>query len=518
MKLFTTLVLAVLHAAAAFLILMVASWFIAACSVAGIGFNYMLPAVVIRALAILRIASGYFSMLVGHSQLLDSLARLRSTLFASLDNHVNVSRKDSLQALDHQSETVAAIWVAWVGQNAGMFTSLLLLIIGCWWLSPELTSVLTVFSLFYLCLYLVLLLTMLRKAKDLVKAKSDAQFALVQHIESAPIWHLLSDYQAYSPSLRTLRLQTARLQSLVRVASLLLFAGSMLSLCWILSFYANKFAGNAVFLIVPIALLSVSDWLTPSLASQRQLIDYFDAKEGLDKCAHDTSSLNVLSNDIHSIELSQFVPSFTALKALELNFEANTLSILVGSSGVGKSRLLQSIAGLADYKGLRRLISPNEEVESSIEKGLLSSALYVEQFPYVLSDTLRANLHIANPNASDAQIRQALKQVNLDYLHNLDMWLGDAGRPLSGGEKKRLGIARAILTDANILLIDEPFEALDQQSIAKLCKIFTQLAENKTLILATHLIPSDLPYDQCISLEKVDGRSSELVIGNKHYE
>ncbi|NVK54740.1 MAG: ATP-binding cassette domain-containing protein [Alteromonadaceae bacterium] len=514
MKLFVTVTLAVVHAAAAFLILMLASWFIAACSIAGIGFNYMLPAVVIRALAVLRIASGYFSMLVGHSQLLDSLAGLRSALFSSLDNRVNVSRKHSLQALDHQSETVAAIWVAWVAQNAGIFTSLLLLNIGCWWLVPDLSFVLSIFSVSYLVIYLGLLLTMLRKARELVRAKSDAQFALVQHIESASIWHLLNDYQVFSPSLKKLRKQALKLQSFVSIAGLLLFTTSMLSLCWILSSYATNFTGNPLFLIVPIALLSVTDWLVPSLASQRQLVDYFDAKAGLNNSITQVEPRGQLDMSIQGIEVNQFIPDKTTLYPLNISFQVNSMNVVTGSSGVGKSSFLQAIAGLSDYDGIRRVIPRNKAYENCTNQGILSGALYVEQFPYVLSDTLRANLHIANPLASDELLHKVLKQVNLDSLSNLDMWLGDNGRPLSGGEKKRLGIARAILTEASVLLIDEPFEALDRQTTKRMCDLLNQLAQHKIVVLATHIIPSNLAFDQCISLEKASDLSLEFAKEN----
>ena len=82
-----TLLLAIIHGATGLFILVISAWFIAACAIAPAGFNYMLPAVVIRALALLRIASGYGHMWAGHRDLLVRTAWLRHRLFKRLTNH-----------------------------------------------------------------------------------------------------------------------------------------------------------------------------------------------------------------------------------------------------------------------------------------------------------------------------------------------------------------------------------------------------------------------------------------------
>lgn len=512
MKLCITLLLAITHALCGFLILMVASWFIAACSVAGIGFNYMLPAVVIRALALLRISSGYFGMLVGHSHLLDSLAALRYDMFSLLENRVAVSRKRSLDAMHHQSEDIAGVWIAWVGQNAGVFLSLVLLNVVSIFLMPQLSHIVLIFTGIFCLLYCTLLVSMLNKSAQLAKARETYQFSILKHIESAQIWHLLPDYQLHSPSLRHLRKMQSNMQLQIRIAAFLLFVISITSLAYLISFHAIEFTGKAIFLVVPIALLSVNDWLKPSLDSQKQLLNYLQAKRAQQSFTDTTQQLDRLDAHIQSVEVRQFSPMSAAMVKQDIQFHEHTVNVLVGSSGVGKSRFLQALAGLLEFEG-ERLITGQSDQAPNAEHGLMSNALYVEQFPYVLSDTLRTNLRIANLQASDSQLKQVLNEVGLQSLDNLDMWLGDNGRPLSGGEKKRLGIARALLSEAHVLLLDEPFEALDENNIACISQLINKLGKRKLVVLATHIVPKQLCYQQSICLEALAGNEQLNTLG-----
>lgn len=499
LKLVATLLLMLTHFAAGLAILIVASWFIAACSIAGMGFNYMLPAVVIRALAILRIASGYFSMLVGHNHLLNKLAALRLKIFAGLENKVLISREQSLDALHHQSEEVASIWIAWVGQNAGILLSLAMLNLVSIVLLPPLTTRVIIFTGIFMFIYLGLLIAMLKVSANIVAAKKQAQFAILQHIEAAPIWHLLHSYNKNAPRLNKLRELEAYQQRQVRNASLLLILSGMGLLITILSHYSGEYLGHAEFIVLPILLLSLNDWLTPALANQKQLVSYVEAKKAIQDTSTNTQDLSVISEHIDAIEVAKFKPIDTNMNETNAHFNKGGVNVLVGSSGAGKSRFLKALAGLIEHQGSRELEFTTHA--QSKQHGLLSDAVYLEQFPYVLSDTVRANLQVANLNASDANMRQVLNEVGLHSLDNLDQWLGENGRLLSGGEKKRLGLARAMLSQANLLLLDEPFEALDADNIKRISEIINTLSTNKIVLVATHILPKGLDIRQCCSLE-----------------
>ena len=123
------------------------------------------------------------------------------------------------------------------------------------------------------------------------------------------------------------------------------------------------------------------------------------------------------------------------------------------------------------------------------ESDLRAAITVVSQRVDVLNGTLRDNLLLAAPEATDEQLADILTKVDLANLLDepgLDAWLGDGGRQLSGGEKRRIGIARALLRDAPILLLDEPTEGLDKRTEQTVMELFKQHFTNKTVVFITH--------------------------------
>lgn len=507
-----TLVLALAHLCSGFLILLVASWFIAACSIAGVGFNYMLPAVIIRAMALIRIASGYFYMLVGHHDLLQRIASLRLKIFAGLHNKVTLSREQSLDALHHQSEEVAAFWIAWVSQNAGAFLCLLILNVACFVLSPQIILPLALFSGIFIAIYAGLLLSLVFDSAALAKAKKTIQMQVVEHIESASLWHLYANNAKPSPSLSSLRNLENKIQNKIRFATLAMLLVAIASITVIFSSYSAQLSGNVLFIVVPMALLAVNDWLSPTFANQTKLLQVNEAKRAIESLDKNSTALSSQRGKIDQFVLRNVTPQHSNMSGVNATFNLHQLTVLQGSSGTGKSRLLQAINGLAAFSGHKKMRIEGANLQCS-PTTLLTDCLYVEQFPYVMSDTLRANLIVANEHASDTRLIEVLAKVGLDYLDDLNLWLGDHGRPLSGGEKKRLGLARAMLSDSTILLLDEPFESLDQSNMQKITHVINDLRQNKIVVIATHILPEELCYQQVIELEQQRSINSNATSG-----
>ena len=109
----------------------------------------------------------------------------------------------------------------------------------------------------------------------------------------------------------------------------------------------------------------------------------------------------------------------------------------------------------------------------------------------ILAATLRHNLTLGR-DFSATQLNDVLAKVGLVQLKDLGEWLGPGGRALSGGERKRLGIARAMLIQSPVWLLDEPFEGLDGAAVSRLVALLQQEAATRLIIIASHVYPAEL--------------------------
>lgn len=178
----------------------------------------------------------------------------------------------------------------------------------------------------------------------------------------------------------------------------------------------------------------------------------------------------------------------TALPAQigEITLGPGQMLVLSGPSGVGKSTLLARLAGVLPQSEPRlRLggISPADWPEAPLRRRVT----LVAQRPALIAGSLRDNLRLALPEASDAQMTRALKIVCLDHLRDgLDLRLGDGGAGLSGGERRRLALARAILRAPELLLLDEPTEGLDPETAARVLSNLRDAMPQGAIVAATH--------------------------------
>ena len=155
--------------------------------------------------------------------------------------------------------------------------------------------------------------------------------------------------------------------------------------------------------------------------------------------------------------------------------------VIRGKSGSGKSTVALALVGLLPYEGsitiggleVRDISDLHTFVSASLQRG------------HIFNTSLRENLKIANPNVSDSEIQRILTLLELETI-NLDEVLGEFGRPVSGGEAKRIGVARALLSQAPIIILDEPTEHLDFQLAARIEERIIRECINKTLIVITH--------------------------------
>ena len=147
---------------------------------------------------------------------------------------------------------------------------------------------------------------------------------------------------------------------------------------------------------------------------------------------------------------------------------------------------MKALAGLVPAQG--ELLFDDNTVAAGRREGWV----YVEQSPCILEATLKMNLNPAEKPMTPEVMTQALAQFGLESLTNPDEWLGQGGRRLSGGESRRLSMARALLAEPDVWLVDEPFEGLDERNQQLVEAGLLQAAGGNLVIVATHVLPAEL--------------------------
>ncbi|MBU2886562.1 ATP-binding cassette domain-containing protein [Gilvimarinus agarilyticus] len=496
-----SLLLAIVHALAGVAVLIVSSWFIAACAIASVNFNYMLPAVVIRALALLRIASGYGHMWLGHSDLLARTGQLRLQLFQRLQNKRMAERTWLIEALANHTETIASVWVAWVAQQASAIAMLAVGIICSVWLGLQGAYGLYVLAAVWFALTVYTLYRGIQLAAIEASGEREFRFASEHFLAASSLWHILLSREGGkyrllgAPSAQRLW-QTKRSQQQVAERAVWLLVGASFLAVWlVLARAGDSVLAQPPALIIPLLLLSAPEWLGRALTSLPAYNRYYYSSQTV-RQLHLIDCPPIDAPDIRrSLRLEQLSPREDAHLSLSVTLPARGIVQLSGSSGSGKSSLLQALAGHIPARG-ERLVDG-----VALPAGLVRQWGYCEQSPIVLQATLRANLALADDQIPDQKMRQILADLGLGYLTDLNEWLGIGGRQLSGGEQKRIALARLLLSNKSVYLLDEPFEALDSVAKKKVASVLNRAGQERLLIVATHIFPESLQVSQSIALD-----------------
>jgi ATP-binding cassette subfamily C protein CydC len=499
---YITLLLAVLHATAGLSILVISSWFIAISAIAPVGFNYVIPAVVIRGLALLRIASGYASMWVGHKDLLGRITAVRMGVFSQLQNCQLDDKASSTEALAQHTEVLASKWIAWVSPlSSVLFIFSMTCLIALW------TSLLGAIYLIVLyCVWIILLIFQWLSALVIAQQNTAATSAFrrnsSQFLAASPIWHLNKKRAAENAPSATLVWRQQLGQKKKTIHTMWMFQGIAFVLTLLLMAGVLPFAEIPVFapigLIVPMLLLAAPDWVSASFSAVANAAQHQQSKSALSRLK--TSPIHQLVEKpiLTSLQLNHFAARNRTTLSVTDNLPAKGVVAISGVSGCGKSSLLQAIAGLLPAEGERKVDG------YAIPEGLVKRWVYVEQDPIILSGSVKMNLDPAGCHIAQENMCELLAVLGLDTILPLTNWVGKSGRQLSGGERKRLALARAVLANPIVLMVDEPFEGLDIQTQEQVCAVLEKEAESRLVIVASHVLPATLPIDKHIALKEAN--------------
>ena len=528
---------------------MVSGWFVTMSAVAGLvaagshAFNYMVPAAVIRTFAIIRTLSRYGDLMVSHHAVFGLLKQLRVRFFESWARLDFVDRNSQGQSssqkmhrlvkdIDVLNEFVLRFispWVMAVG-------SLLLVSSVVLWVLPK-----AWYSLGLLMLCLLIAAIAIHRGKKLAESESqliEARKAklldTLPALTSLLIWHR---WDAQTDQLKTLdeaqSALTASAHRLRHVSALLIqicLSLSLVLLLWAAGLFLQHsqitpFAidtlnqpimSSAVILAVFLGMVGLSEFIQNLVAEPLALGRSQVAKQRLN---------DMLQQSTVKVQTPLACEKNLALKLEEVTVKApNALigasgltahigsdrpCLVVGPSGAGKSTLLQTLAGEhALISGSMQLINDGAAVDwQTVDFG--NRLGFLGQTVDIFDQTLADNLRIAKPDASDDELYAVLERVNLSsWLQTqpkgLATALGEYGMAVSGGQARRIALARLLLSPKAVLLLDEPFAGLDALSRQKVWQSLVDAQRSGQigiLMISTHQLWHEMGEVQLLNIE-----------------
>ena len=226
--------------------------------------------------------------------------------------------------------------------------------------------------------------------------------------------------------------------------------------------------------------------------------------------------------DQHDIELKNVTFGYGSepvLRDVSLTFPQGKLTALVGPSGCGKTTLMKVMARFYDPQSGTVLFGGADERGLDPEK-LMRRISFVFQDVYLFRDTVRNNIAFGREGATEAEVEEAAKRACAhDFIMRLpqgyDTMVGEGGSTLSGGEKQRISIARALLKDAPVVLLDEATASLDPENEVEVQRAVNALVEGRTVVVIAHKLRTTQNADNIVVMEAgrvVDqGRHAELL-------
>ena len=509
------------------------------------------PIVLVRLFGVSRPAFRYAERLSGHSMVLKILSRMRVRLYKTLEpNALDFKSRfktgDLLGVLADDIEHLQDVYIKTIFPAVISLLLYAMIVLGLGYFSIPfaLLMLLLLFVLVILFPLVSLLTTHARHAK-----RKDARNGLYQTLTDAVMgagdW-MISGRQAdfiqrYENDERTADIIEGEISKFQRYRNLLFHIIILVAIismtCWIA---ANVESGGfepswiAAFVLVVFPLI---DAFAPLSDAVSQLPSYQSSLERINGLKTQNEERNHLEQtgiqDLKKktslpIQFDQITFSYSeeaspVLEDLTLSIQAGEKIALLGKSGSGKSTLAKLI--LSAYEPQKGQITIGGKPVN--ELGELSNLVAVlQQKPHLFDTTVMNNIRLGKPAATDEEVIEAAKKVQMhDYIISLpdgyDTRMHELGSRFSGGERQRIALARILLQDVPIAILDEPTVGLDALTEKQLLKTIFETLQSKTVIWITHHLAGAETMDRMIFLEdgaiKMDGTHAELMKTEEAY-
>ncbi|ROP58990.1 ATP-binding cassette subfamily C protein CydC [Enterobacter sp. BIGb0383] len=524
-------VLAIITLLASIGLLTLSGWFLSASAVVGFAgaytFNYMLPAAGVRGAAITRTAGRYFERLVSHDATFRVLQHLRVFTFSKLlplspAGLARFRQGELLNRVVADVDTLDHLYLRVLSPLVGAFVVILVVTFGLTFL--DVTLALTLGGIMLLTLFALPPL-FYRAGKpvgeNLTQLRGQYRQQLTSWLQGQAELSLTGASDRYREQMENTELswhdaqrRQSELTALSQAMMLLIGGIAVVVMLWMA---AGGVGGNsqpgaliALFVFCALAAFEAMAPVTGAfqhlgqvIASAARITELTGQTPEVTFAQSDARPLSEVALTLNGVTFAYPQQPQAALRDVSLTVAAGEHVAILGRTGCGKSTLLQLLTRAWDPQQGEILFN-DRPLTAINETALRASVSVVSQRVHLFSATLRDNLLLAAPDAADDALTAVLERTGLEKLledGGLNSWLGEGGRQLSGGELRRLAIARALLHDAPMMLLDEPTEGLDAGTESQILDLLAEVTRGKTVLMVTHRLRGLSRFDQIIVMD-----------------
>ncbi len=524
-------VLAIVTLLASIGLITLSGWFLSASAVVGVSglysFNYMLPAAGVRGAAITRTAGRYFERLVSHDATFRVLQHLRVSTFSKLlplspAGLARFRQGELLNRIVADVDTLDHLYLRVISPLVGALITIVVVTIGLSIL--DVTLALTLGGI--MLLTLLLLPPLFYRAgkptgEKLTTLRGEYRQQVTSWLQGQAELTIFGASERYRAQMENTELswhdaqrRQSELTALSQAVMLLINAVAVLAMLWLA---AGGVGGDtqpgALIALFVFCALAAFEALAPVTGAFQHLGQVIASAVRITQITQYPPEVRFSDNQtpppaqaaltLDNVSFSYPQQPQKALDGISLQITAGEHVAILGRTGCGKSTLLQLLTRAWDPAAGELAIN-GEPLASLSEPALRATMSVVPQRVHLFSATLRDNLLLASPTATDDTLAAVLTQVGLEKLLDeggLNSWLGEGGRQLSGGELRRLAVARALLHDAPLLLLDEPTEGLDATTESQILDLLERVTQGKTVLMVTHRLRGLSRFDRIIVMD-----------------
>ena len=517
-----SILLSIVTALATIALLTLSGWFITAAAIAGtvatdgiaISFNFLQPAAIIRALAVIRTLGRYSERLLSHQLTFNALTEIRCWFFAKLiplatGRLAFLKSGDLLNRMTRDIDILDSLYLRIIIPISVAASGICLVLIFIYQYSPF-TSLITFWMLLLASMVVPYLAHYFNhnNASRIVQLKAELKTLQIELLQSLTELIVFKAYNRFkersqdsSCNLIHDQRTEKRLEALFSAIGLFISQLTLLIVLLLTAFSLQQGRLEAAEIALLLFCVMATFELAAPLPSALQILSHtIQAAKRVKHIAElppvtlCSSSPRVLpkNNDLQLQNLSFCYPSQTEylFKNLSLNIPAHSKIAIIGDSGAGKTTFLQLLLHYFAPNQGKILLGNSHYTELNPDE-LLSRFALLSQHSQLFAGTIKENLLIAKQNANDDEINTAIEAAGLTNFikklpQGLNTWTGEQGIKVSGGEARRIALARVYLKNAPIILLDEPTEGLDKQTAEEILLRLKNISQNKTLIIVTH--------------------------------